>query len=36
MADQARVAQRAKERFIELVIEIDTPAHTYLLRSTLV
>ena len=28
IADQQRVAQRAKERFIELVIEIDTPAHT--------
>ena len=28
VADQQRVAQRAKERFIELVIEIDTPAHT--------
>lgn len=28
IADQERVAQRAKERFIELVMEIDTPAHT--------
>ena len=28
IADQQAVAARAKARFIELVIEIDTPAHT--------
>ena len=26
--DQAAIAQRARERFIDLVMEIDTPAHT--------
>jgi hypothetical protein len=28
LEDQAAVIQRAKERFIQVVIEIDTPAHT--------